>query len=68
MAPVYQEGDQLELICNTTTGIDHQWKFTVFPENISYTRSPVSIGVSGILYLCLGYKGDSALNQDNNIT
>ena len=49
VAPVCQEGDQLELMCNTTTGIDHQWLFTVFPENVSYTVAPVSsIGESGI--------------------
>ena len=49
VAPVCQEGDQLGLICNTTSGIDHQWRFTVFPENVSYTRPPVtSTGVSGV--------------------
>ena len=51
VAPVCQEGDQLEVICNTTSilGIDHQWKFTVFPENVSHTAEPVSsIGASGI--------------------
>ena len=48
MAPVCQEGDQLELMCNTTAGLDHQWLFTIFPENISYTRAPVSsIGIRG---------------------
>ena len=48
MAPVCQERDQLELMCNTS-GIDHQWQFTVFPENVSYTRAPVeSTGTSGI--------------------
>ena len=49
VAPVCQEGDQLELTCNSTLGLDHQWLFTVVPENVSYTRAPVSsIGVSGI--------------------
>ena len=49
VAPVCQEGDQLELTCNTTTGIDHQWLFTVLPENVSHTAAPVSsIGASGI--------------------
>ena len=44
-----QTGDQLELMCNTTSTLEHRWEFTVFPENVSYTRSPVSsIGVSGI--------------------
>ena len=48
VAPVCQEGDQLELMCNTTLGVDHQWEFTTFPENISYTRAPVSsIGIRG---------------------
>ena len=49
VAPVCQEGDQLELTCNSTSGIDHQWQFTVFPENVSHTVEPVSsIGASGI--------------------
>ena len=48
VAPVCQEGDQLELTCNTT-GIDHRWEFVIFPENVSHTTTPVtSIGVSGI--------------------
>ena len=48
VAPVCQEGDQLELMCNTS-GLDHQWLFTVFPENVNYTRPPVeSTGTSGI--------------------
>ena len=47
VGPVCQERDQLEVICNTTLGIDHQWKFTVFPENVSHTAAPVSsIGAS----------------------
>ena len=49
VAPVCQEGDQLELTCNTTTGIDHQWKLIVLPGNVSHTAAPVSsIGASGI--------------------
>jgi hypothetical protein len=49
VAPVCQAGDQLELRCTTTSGTDHGWEFTVFPENVSYTRRPVSsIGVSGL--------------------
>ncbi len=49
VAPVCQAGDQLELMCTTTSGTDHRWEFTVFPENVSYTRRPVSsTGVSGI--------------------
>ena len=48
VAPVCQEGGQLELTCNST-GIDHVWKFTIFPENMTHIASPVtSIGVSGI--------------------
>jgi hypothetical protein len=49
VAPVCQAGDQLELMCNTTSGFEHRWELTIFPENVSYTRRPVtSIGVSGI--------------------
>ena len=48
ISPVCQVGDQLELTCNST-GIDHRWDFTVLPENMTYTSSPVtSTGVSGI--------------------
>ena len=37
-------------MCNTTSGLDHRWEFTVVPENASYTtRRPISLtGVSGI--------------------
>jgi hypothetical protein len=46
---VCQVGNQLELTCNTTSGIDHRWEFTVFPEDVSYTAEPVSsIGMSGV--------------------
>ena len=48
VAPVCQEGDQLELTCNTT-GIDHRWEFTVLQKNVTYTPSPVTAtGLSGI--------------------
>ena len=48
VAPVCQEVGQLELTCNAT-GIDHTWKFTVFPENMTHITSPVtSTGVSAI--------------------
>ena len=47
VAPVCQVEDQLELTCNTS-GIAHRWELTVFPENITYTTSPVtSAGTSG---------------------
>ena len=48
VAPVCQEGDQLELTC-TSSGTFHRWEFTVFPENVSYTATPVtSAGTSGV--------------------
>jgi hypothetical protein len=49
VVPVCQAGDQLELICTATSGIEHRWEFTVFPENMTHTARPVtSLGVSGI--------------------
>ena len=47
VAPVCQVGDQLELRCTTTTGMNHRWKFTVFPENITHTSYVTSFGMSG---------------------
>ena len=48
VAPVCQAGDELELICITTTGMFLRWEFTVFPENMTYTATPVtSVGTSG---------------------
>ena len=47
VAPVCQVGDQLELTCTTTTGINHRWEFTVFPENITHTSHVTSLGISG---------------------
>ena len=48
VAPVCQAGDQLELTC-TSSGIVHRWEFTVFPENMTHTTSPVtSQGTSGV--------------------
>ena len=45
---VCQAGDELELTCNTS-GIAHRWEFTVFPENMTYTTTPItSVGTSGI--------------------
>ena len=47
VAPVCQAGDQLELIC-TSSGTIHRWEFTVFPESVTHTTSPVtSEGTSG---------------------
>ena len=51
VAPVCQEGGQLELTCNTISGttIEHRWEFTVFPENVTHKTSPVTaLGMSGI--------------------
>ena len=51
VALVCQTGDQLELTCNTTSGIaiDHRWEFTIFPENVTHTPRPLTTtGVSGI--------------------
>ena len=48
---VCQEGGQVELTCNTTSGtaIDHRWEFTLLPENETYTTPPVtSLGMSGV--------------------
>ena len=43
---VCQAGDELELTCNTS-GIAHRWEFTVFPENMTYTTTPItSVGTS----------------------
>ena len=47
VAPVCQAGDQLELICTTTTGINHRWEFTAFPENVTHTSLVTSVGMSG---------------------
>ena len=48
VAAVCQEGDQLELTC-TSLGTVHRWEFTLFPENVSYTTTPVtSAGTSGV--------------------
>ena len=48
VAPVCQDGDQLELMCTSSSAV-HRWEFTVFPENISYTTTPVtSAGTSGV--------------------
>ena len=48
VAPVCQEGDQLELIC-TTTGIFLRWEITIFPENVTHVQTPItSVGSSGI--------------------
>ena len=48
VAPVCQEGDQLEVTC-TSSGTVHRWGFTIFPENVSYTATPVtSAGTSGV--------------------
>ena len=47
VAPVCQVGDQLELRCTTTMGMNHRWKFTVFPENITHTSYVTSFGMSG---------------------
>ena len=46
VAPVCQVEDQLELICtSTSTEMAHRWEFTVFPENVTYTTTPLtSIG------------------------
>ena len=41
VAPVCLAGDQLELTC-TSSGRDHRWEFTVFPENMTHTTLPVS--------------------------
>ena len=46
-APACQVGDQLELTCTTTTGINHRWEFTVFPENMTHTSHVTSLGISG---------------------
>ena len=51
VAPVCQEGGQLDLTCNTSSGsvIKHSWEFTIFPENVTHTTRPVTaIGESGI--------------------
>ena len=48
VTPVCQEGDQLELTC-TSSGAFHRWEFTVFPENITFTTTPItSAGTSGV--------------------
>ena len=48
VAPVCQEGDQLELTC-TSSGTVHRWEFTVFPENITHRTVPVTLaGTSGV--------------------
>ena len=48
VAPVCQAGDELELTC-TTSGTVHRWKFSVFPENMTYITVPVqSFGASGV--------------------
>ena len=48
VAPVCRVGDQLELMC-TSSGTVHRWEFTVIPENISHTTTPVtSAGTSGV--------------------
>ena len=47
VAPICQVGDQLELTCITTKGINHRWEFTVFPENITHTSLVTSVGMSG---------------------
>ena len=48
VAPVCRAGDQLELTCTSSSAV-HQWEFTIFPENISYTTTPVSsAGTSGV--------------------
>ena len=48
VAAVCQEGDQLELTCTSSQTV-HRWEFTVFPENVSYTATPVtSAGTSGV--------------------
>ena len=46
VAPVCQVEDQLELICtSTSTEMVHRWEFTVFPEDVTYTTTPLtSIG------------------------
>ena len=50
VAPVCQEGDQLELSCNAI-GIDHRWEFTVFPENVTHYR--LSQHLEPVMYLDL---------------
>ena len=49
VAPVCLVGDQLELTCSSSSGIEHRWEFTVFPENVTYTPRPITfLGASGI--------------------
>ena len=48
VAPVCQDGDQLELICTSPQTV-HRWELTVLPENITHTTVPVSsAGTSGV--------------------
>ena len=48
VAPVCRVGDQLELTCTSSSTI-HRWEFTVFPENMTHTTTPVSsAGTSGV--------------------
>ena len=48
VAPVCQVEDQLELRYTSSSTI-HRWEFTVLPENISHTTTPVSSGgTSGV--------------------
>ena len=48
VAPVCRAGGQLELTCTSSSAV-HRWEFTIFPENISYTPTPISsAGTSGV--------------------
>ena len=48
VTPVCQAGDQLELTCNTTD-INHRWEFSILPENMTITTTPITaFGASGI--------------------
>lgn len=46
---VCQERGQLELTCNTTSGLEQRWQFNVVSEKVHYVGISISIvGVSGI--------------------
>ena len=50
VALVCQEGDQLELTCNTSNTL-HRWRFTAIPESgpaVTYMRTVSSIGSTGV--------------------
>ena len=67
MAPACLEGDQLELTCNTTTGLDHRWEFTVFPRPATITGvsgipiAPLSIGIAMVNFSRLSGQFDLPL-------